>query len=196
MTLFKTILFCLFWILTIIIFIASAYYTSYTGYKELSSAIISVMGVVLCSQIFLTPIEIKKYQMTLSIEKKHTAYSELSLSLNELIEPLNLLELEERPFNILSTEEQQNHIKLKSQFADAAELFNKTFKSNTIYYSRNIRKKIAEISKHLIDLNFIFNQISGSKQEEKAKDKLRYEITIISKLIKEIDILVRDELKI
>lgn len=189
-------LFYLFWLLSLIIFCGFAYFTYCKGFAELSSAIIGVMGVILCSQIFLTPLETEKYKTTLSIEKKHTAYSSLLYSLNELIEPLNLLDMEERPFSMLTIEEQKNHIQLKSQFADAAEAFNTTFKNNTIYYAKDIRKKIADVSINLYQFSSIFNQISGSKQENKAKQKLKDRLIILSKLIKEIDVLAREELNI
>lgn len=184
------------WLVTLALFLFGAWCFYDLGQLEISVAIISIMGAVLCSQFFIMPLEIEKYKYTLSLEKKHQAYTKLFHSFNNIIDPLNLLLLEERPFKMLSTEEKQNHIALKTQLSEAAEDFHKIFNENTLYFSKPLRTLINSISKELVNVAGIFNQISGSQNEREAKNEFKTIVKHLNFLIAEADKEARKELNI
>ncbi len=184
------------WLVTLSLFLFGARIFYDIGQMEIAVAIISIMGAVLCSQFFIMPLEIEKYKCTLSLEKKHQAYTKLFHSLNNIIDPLNLLLLEEGPFDMLSLEEKANHIALKGQVSEAAEYFHKIFNENTLYFSKSIRHSIKNISNELVNVGEIFNQISGSKNEKEAKEKFKKIVNCLNDLIRDADLEARKELNI
>lgn len=196
MILYKRFWLYVLWFFTLALFIGGAWWFYDKGTLELSVAIISVMGAVLCSQFFVMPLEIEKYKYTLSLEKKHITYTKLFHSFNNLVDPLNLLALEERPFGKLSPEEKQNHIALKNQLGEAGDFFHETINENTLYLSLALRPIIHKISKRLLDVSVIFNQISGSIVEQKAKEQFRQIVEDINQLIAVADEIAREELHI